>query len=356
MILGAFLCLLSLGSWAQTGQGVVVLEVEGKMKFTTTSGKKLTPRPGMVINRKGGLKMKEGASLKVLDGVEVVSVQVPGASTLSESLSANPAQEMMGFAGMFYQMINDWCGTKNFKIGGKGAGGIGTNPPPSVRTGGKGAGENNNNHPPSVRTGSKGAGGSNTNPPASVRTGGKGAGGKDLKIPGYKVGKASVSPMGNYPVHGKLSPTMVYFNAPEGMTSQKWTLRIFIGTSNKIAYETKSTLAYEALDLAKATGFTEGSAYRWETYAGDGTGKVAESNSFTLVNPSEESSALEIIHEQADYLNAGDSWRACWESYALEEAELYYSANQRLLYARVFDPKNRLLFRLYTGFWYRSQE
>jgi hypothetical protein len=335
LLLGFLFFALSL-AWGQGGQPLIVMESQGKIKYQVPKGVKHSKIvAGMQLSRDGILTMGKGASLQVLNGMEVVTIDAPGKVALKDAVPASTSGGRFGFGGNFLTQVS-----RTVQSSAR---------PPAALTGRKGAG---GDEPPPATTTRKGAGGDEPPPPVTTR---KGAGGDEPPPPvttrkGMGQGQAMLT--WNFPVKGKMYvPENIDFSW-EGYVKGEgpWKFSI-VDASGESKYEAESAAPYISLNTVQAR-LSKGQTYSWRVSdAKSPDGLQLRAYSFTLVQEHMEKGVLDAVVEEPEYQKAGPVQKMLWEAYAFETAGYLVKANQLYKEALRQEPGNWLAVQLYQSFW-----
>ncbi|MFZ2898729.1 MAG: hypothetical protein WA004_08915 [Saprospiraceae bacterium] len=310
---------------AQEGPQMVVMECQGKIQYYAPGGKSkpVNVIPGMLIAPEGTLKMKKGASMQVLKGLSVVSVEVAGKAAVQDALPAGRQGSRFGFGADFFSMVSE---TMNEAAG-----------PPAALTGKKGAGGDDTPPPTSTR---KGAGGDDTPPPTSTKKG-----------MGYGMSMLNW----NFPVKGKMHVTEPITFSWEGYTKMEgpWLFTIVAEKGEQVTYQAEMQEPYVTLNTVQAK-VNIGNAYSWRISPAGRPNQLLKAYRFSLEQEMAEKGILEAVEMEPEYETAGAVQKLLWEAYASEEAGFLVKADKLYKEAIRQQPDNWLAVQLYAAFWGRN--
>ena len=325
-------------AWGQNDAPLVVMECQGKIKYyPPEKGKPRDLAPGMLIEPDGMLKPQKGATLQVLNRIEVVQATLSAKATVRDAVPAPASGGRFGFGGNFVEMVSKTilatAPASTTDATPKGAGGDEPPPPPNTR---KGAGGDEPPPPPSTR---KGAGGDEPPPPPNTR---KGAG----------AGEAML--FWNFPVKGKMHVTGQipfswdgYFNG-----TGPWKFSISEFGSDEMIYTAETTEPFHSINTIQGK-LSIGKSYVWRVQPSNRT-ELMKAYSFSLVQESAEKGVLDVVEMEPDYQKAGPVQKLLWEAYAFEEGEFFNKADSLYKEALRLEPSNQLAINLYKAFWARN--
>lgn len=325
---------------AQEGPQMVVMECQGKIQYYAPGGKSkpVNVVPGSLIAPEGALKMKKGASMRVLNGLSIANIEIAGKSAVQETLPAVRQGSRFGFGADFLAMVSE---TMNEAAA-----------PPAALTGKKGAGGDDTPPPTSTK---KGAGGDDTPPPTSTK---KGAGGDDTPPPtstkkGMGYGLSMLN--WNFPVKGKMYVTEPITFSWEGYTKVEGPLlfTIVADKGEQVTYQAEMQEPFVTLNTVQAK-LNIGNAYSWRISPVGRPNEILKAYRFSLEQEMAEKGILEAVEMEPEYQDAGTVQKLLWEAYASEEAGFLVKADRLYKEAIRQEPGNWLAVQLYAAFWGRN--